>query len=182
MQAQEQMENGDIMAALKDCEMVLKLEPKNVDAQRSLERIRKRLPTIKTKTESQVISSWSQYENTNGYEKIDFISKSPHLRSKQPLKRIAINDGCGKKAKMIVELSGSSSSEETKLIENVKPKNASHTSTNDQTVQSVKPFKLEIPKTSTQFYKIWLSLNNIDHKFQVLKVSTDSVREKKERN
>lgn len=98
MQAIEQ-NNGDLNAALSDCKMVLEIEPKNADAKRSLDRIQNLLyaenvkiaqsvKKITKKTEEKLV--WSQYENIDGYERIEFVSKEPHLRSKQPMKRINV--------------------------------------------------------------------------------------------
>lgn len=167
MQAHEQMENGDLKAALKDCETILKLEPKNVDAQRSLDRIRKLVPSTKIVNETKPVN-WSQFETKPGYERIDFISKAPHLRSKDPLKRIPIGDGSANKPNLVSVIASSTTQENTtnteKPIKNCQPSSG-------KTIAPVVPLKIQIPKTSAQFFKAWLSLKNAEQKFEVLKVS-----------
>lgn len=122
------MEKGDLKAALKDCETVLKLEPKNADAQRSLDRIRKLVPTTKIVKETKP-ANWSQFETKADFERIDFITKAPHLRSKDPLKRIPIGDGSDKKPNL-VSVIASSTTQETpvkteKPIKNCQPSTCS---------------------------------------------------------
>lgn len=167
MQAHEQMENGDLKMALKDCETILKLEPKNVDAQRSLDRIRKLVPSTQVIKEMKPVN-WSQFETKPGYERTDFISKAPHLRSKDPLKRILIGNGSDKKANLVSVIASSTTQENPtkieKLIKNCQPSNG-------KIVTPVVPIKIQIPKTSAQFFKTWLSLKNPEQKFEVLKVS-----------
>lgn len=167
MQAHEQMEDGNLKAALKDCESILKLEPKNVDAQRSLDRIRKLVPSTKIVKETKSVN-WSQFETKPGYERIDFISKAPHLRSKDPLKRIPIGDGSDKKPNLVSVIASSTTQEHPtkteKPIKNREPNNG-------KIVTSAAPLKIQIPQTPAQFFKTWLLLKNTEQQFEVLKVS-----------
>lgn len=121
LQAHENLE-GNLTAALSDCEAVLRFEPKNSEAKKCLERIKaelkKQAPPATVVSKSQIenqnillrasisggqvapqvppvgpkAAPWSKYEGQNDYEKIDFISKPPHLRSKETLKRINITE------------------------------------------------------------------------------------------
>lgn len=127
MQAHENLD-GNLTAALSDCESVLRFEPKNFEAKKCLIRIKAALkeqnpaPSAVVVTKSQIehenvllrasngggpaaggpgagapsiqttAATWSKYDGQNDYERIDFISKPPHVRSKQSLKRIKISE------------------------------------------------------------------------------------------
>lgn len=131
MQAREQMK-GDLEAALSDCKTVIRIEPKNTDAQRSLSRLEGLLKAsgkklTKRDLEAEPVAkpvAWSQFEGKDGFERIDFTSKAAHLRSKQALKRIAIGDNGGKSTPVPVAID-SNRADETKLKANI-----------DQTVDS----------------------------------------------
>lgn len=168
MQAHEQMKNGDLKAALNDCKIVLQLEPNNLDAQRSMERIRKLVPSTKIVDGTKPVN-WSQYETNSCYERIDFISKAPHLRSKEPLKRIPIGDGSDKKSNLVSVIASSITQENPTKTEKPKLKNCP--TSNGKIVTPTVSHKIQIPKTSAQFLKTWLSLKNTEQKFEVLKVS-----------
>lgn len=182
MQAREQM-NDDLDAAVSDCRTVLRIEPKNIEAQRSLDRlenlVKKSNKTCKSvpkeEPKPKQPSTWSQFDGKDEYERINFITKEPHTRSKQALKRIAIVDSNGKCTPVPVATDSNRvknqesplNSDIDQTIDVKKPANEpsaselkQHTTTNE----------LVIPKNSAQFYKIWTSLNDDEHKFTVLKV------------
>lgn len=171
MQAIEQMQ-GDLKAAVSDCKIILGIEPKNLDAQRSLERLEGLVKTSKktTKTEIKAESmpieqpSWSQFDGKDGYERIDFITKAAHLRSKTPIKRITILDSDGKNT----PTPALNDSNRTELTERIATTNI------DQTQATKKPptivNELTIPRNAAQFYKTWQTLSDDSQKFTVLKV------------
>lgn len=209
MQAREQMSGGDLKLALADCKMVLQIEPKNGDAQRSLERLQKLLNTTTTplttpatttktatvttptKREHSIIEPivptqalWSQYDGKNGYERIDFITKEPHLRSKEPLKRIAIGNGEQKNTVVPVTVEPKQSDDCSKTTAEAtttkpKPPSTTHIDQTNNTVKSIasqkkissaQPIELVIPKNPAQFQRVWLSCSNDSQKFTILKV------------
>lgn len=201
MQAHEQMTGGDLKLALSDCKTVLQIEPKNADALRGLDRLQKlgaaATSTAATKTTTTTTAAakqtptqalWSQYDGSNGYERIDFITKAPHLQSKEPLKRIAIDNG---KQKITVVPVDSKPNDNDSKVATTKSKPMSiataaatppPTSHIDQTNANVKsvvskqntsaapPINLVIPKNSAQFHRVWSSLSDDSQKFTVLKV------------
>lgn len=121
MQAHESLD-GNLAAALADCETVLRFEPKNSEAKKCLNRLKAALKIQTPPSPAVVVSksqidqenillrasnggpatsaspiqtaaaAWSKYEDQNDYERIDFISKPPHVRSKQSLKRIKVSE------------------------------------------------------------------------------------------
>lgn len=179
MQAREQM-NGDLEAAYNDCKTVLRIDPKNVDAQKGLSRLEgllkasgknvsKQEMEVKNPVAKDIL--WSQNEGQDGYERIDFVTKAPHLRSKQALKRIAIGDSEG--VPVTVKIDSNRTEDEKSTFKcNI-----------DQTTETepikktpYKPATIEntlksIPKNSAQFYKTWTSLKDNEQKFIILKVS-----------
>lgn len=201
MQAREQMEAGDLQAALSDCKIVLRIEPKNADAQRSLVRLEGLLKASGKKVTKRDLEvepeakpvEWSQFHGKDGCERIDFVTKAPHLRSKQALKRIAISVGGGKTTPVAVVDSNrvnekiKSSIDQTAESKAMTANNDSSKSTTDsnQTVAKatkataleskshVIPVELVIPKNSAQFHKTWMSIKDDEQKYKVLKVSFD---------
>lgn len=191
MQALEQM-NGDLEAALNDCKTVLRIEPKNLDAQKSLSRLEGLLnasrKTVNVKREVDVKIPpakeilWSQYD---GFKQIDFVTKAPHLRSKQPLKRIAIGGSASTITAAPVQIDSNRTTDDeyaskfhidqtttTLKTEPIKktPNKIAITENTENTLKTI-PVQLVIPKTSAQFYKTWTSLKENDQKFTILKVS-----------
>lgn len=196
MQAREQA-NDDLEAAFSDCKMVLCIEPKNADAQKSLVRLDSLLRKSgkkNTKRDLEVQQPakpvvWSQFEGKDGYEQIDFVTKAPHLRSKQALKRIAIGDS-GRTTPIAIAIdsnradgsaSKSSIDQTAAKTELSKATSAPTTTTTTTTPTSVEskshviPVELTTPKNSAQFHKIWMSIKDADQKFTVLKVNIDGI-------
>ncbi|XP_055320961.1 RNA polymerase II-associated protein 3 [Sitodiplosis mosellana] len=204
MQAREQMKS-DLEAALSDCKTVLRIDPKNVDAQKSLDRLERLLKAsgkkitkrdLEVKAAAATPVAWSQFEGKNGYDRIDFVTKAPHLRSKQALKRMAIGDN-GEKATPTPMAIDSNRAEETKpLLSNIDQTAESKTMTVTSNAMAdlsktstdlgktvakatkpilveskphVIPVELATPKNSAQFHKTWMSIKNADQKFTVLK-------------
>lgn len=191
MQAREQM-NDDLEAALSDCKMVLRIEPKNGDAQKSLVRLEgllKKTGKRVTKRDLEVEQPvkpivWSKYEGKDGYEQIDFVTKAPHLRSKQALKRIAIGDsGAATPIAVAIDSNRADESASKSNIDQTAEKTELSKATGDSsklaamatTPTSIEskshaiPFELTTPKNSAQFQKIWLSIKDAEQKFTVLK-------------
>lgn len=217
MLAREQMPDGDLKLALADCKMVLQIEPKNIDAQRGLERLQKLMKTTPVTTTTTTTATtkaademaitatattikrehsanestvptqalWSQYDGKNGYERIDFITKAPHLRSKQPLKRIAIGNGEQKitvDSKQSDNVSKTTSTTTTKATPPPTPTtpqlidqtNATAKSiANQQKPSTATPIDLVMPKNAAQFQRTWSSLSDDSQKFTVLKVRNE---------
>lgn len=179
MQAHEQM-NSRLEDALNDCRTVLSIDPKNVDAQRSLDRLETLVKTKSLNSESKVGSQskqvmWSQFDGKEGYERIDFVEKEPHARSKQALKRIAIVDSNGKCAPVpvITDLHRVENKETTSkpaIDQTVDVNKPAYAPISNQLKQHTTPIELVIPKNSAQFYKTWTSLKDDEQKFTVLKV------------
>lgn len=207
MQAREQMTDGDLKLALADCKTVLQIDPKNGDAQRGLARLQKLVSTTPaaatkstaatattpTKREHSMIEPtvptqalWSQYDGKNGYESIDFITKPPHLRSTEPLKRIAIGNGEQRNSIVPVAVEPKQSDDgskptaaTTKLTPPSTPTTTPHidqtkatvkSAASQQKLSSAQPFELVIPKNAAQFHRIWISSSNDSQKFAILKV------------
>lgn len=178
MQAIEQMP-GDLESALSDCKTVLRIEPKNVDAQKSLSRLENLIKgsskPVKQDSakvlEPPVQASWSQFDGKDGYESIDFVGKAPHLRSKEALKRIAIMDSDGKgKPIPVTNDSNRIEDDESTPKSNIDQTNASKKST---VANEKKPIDLVIPRNAAQFYKTWTTITDDSQKFTVLKVNYD---------
>lgn len=207
MLAHEQC-NHNLVAALKDCENVLRLEPKNVDAKKGLERIKNALKqnkendssddlaaataerkdrvdnenfvlraaatsTIKLPKKSIEQAPWSQYEKQENYEKIDFIQKAPHLRSKEAVKRIDIQEISSTTLNRPIDvaiqlpvISNSSSYVEKKILANKSNDDDAHT----KNAKNVKT-NVEIPQSTAQFHRIWHSANDDQQRYEILKVS-----------
>lgn len=206
MQAREQMNDGDLNEAMRDCQMLLKIEPKNSDAQRSLERIKKRLSDAKSDATSVVTklldgerknqfenenfllretsttatsikvaktdvgqAPWSKFTNMPDYERIDFVSKAPHLRSKQTLKRIPIGN-CRSTEQTTKNVGEHLSSNKSK-----EPKISDVEVLNKESLQPSIPIDLVVPKTTAQFYKAWSSTKDEKRKFEILKVKQNHI-------
>lgn len=186
MQALEQM-NGDLEKALSDCKTVLRIDPKNLDAQKSLSRLEmllnsSRKPVVKQEVnvKSSPVKEISWSPVNDGCKQIDFVAKPPHLRSKQPLKRIAIGDSASSIAVAPVKIdSNRTMDDELKFnidqtVKTIKTEPIEETPNkiaNTENTLKTKPVQLVIPKNSAQFYKTWTSLKENDQKFTVLKVS-----------
>lgn len=223
MQAHEKLD-GNLTAALNDCETVLRFEPKNSEAKKCLERIKraikeqkvstaavsksqienknillrasnggeKTLPIANTST-VEMAAAWSKYEGQNDYERIDFISKPPHLRSKQSLKRIKITETtlCTENGvsgdRPLIEEVKSESHEKTIVdatdalaAQPIQPGPAGDTENvvdvNDVEIDkktNVQQTSLPppTPKSTAQFHKIWSSTNSDQQKYAILKVN-----------
>lgn len=193
MQAREHMQS-DLDAALSDCKMILSIEPKNVEAQRGLNRLEQLVkPTTTTtgtpssqqeepKQPSQAL--WSEFTAKEGFEQIDFVSKPPHLRSKVALKRIAIDDSEVKRSPIppvtesietnriqtTTTTTAMVTVTETSNIDQTKTATIKPIVTNDK-IQPAKPTELLIPKNSAQFHKVWKSTTDNSQRFIILKVS-----------
>lgn len=198
MQAHEQMD-GDLLEALNDCKTVLRIEPKNSDAQKSLVRLEASLNPTANKVMKLTLDAeplltqipWSQFDGDKSCKQVDFVTKAPHSRSKQPLKRIAIGQNDLKIEPVSVAMDSIQTSSTTiKPVidsEAITPKShidqpAKPKETNNNTSESKIPAineckpkliqtKLVIPKNSAQFYRIWKSIKNHEQQFVVLKVS-----------
>lgn len=227
MQAHEKLE-GNLTAALSDCKAVLRFEPKNSEAKKSLERIeaevKKMTPPAAAVSKSQIenqnillrasnsggpaatqvppatskAAPWSKYEGQNDYEKIDFISKPPHLRSKETLKRIKITETSpstangGGDAPLIEEIHSASHDEpqvqkvpnesipeETtktaaKLPIHPGPSGDSNRASKSAEVNAgatVPHPPPQTPKSPAQFHKIWSAANSNLQKYAILKVN-----------
>lgn len=118
---------------------------------------------------------WSKYEDQCDYERIDFISKQPHLRSKQPLESIEITDtfSCdGGNA-------GGDACRNEKIEYDSSEKadvNAPGVNNNEDAAKNVKIDVIApqpIPKSTAQFHKIWSATNNDKQKYAILKVNID---------
>lgn len=216
MQAHEKLE-GNLTAALSDCETVLRFEPKNSEAKNCLKRIKSALknqkePAVsvsKSQIENENIllrassgdgpiasvptvetsaAAWSKYEGQNDYERIDFILKPPHLRSKQSLKRIEITEtsscmgnGAGD-APLIDERDSPGKTDENAAdasaivvhsglaadTKNVIDVTDVQTETKASTPQPPPP---PTPRTTAQFHKTWLATNSDQQKYAILKVN-----------
>lgn len=167
MQAREQL--NDFEAALSDCRTVLRIEPKNGDAQRNLVKLEATTGSRVAEKSAPKQEPWSQFEDKDDYERIDFISKAPHLRSKQALNRITITDASNKKIPPTVP--------DTSDSNRVEEAECATTNGIDQTIKSNKPAAANtikqnkvIPKNSAQFYKTWMSIKDDAQKFAILKV------------
>lgn len=214
MQAREQMPDGDLKLAWADCKTVLQIEPKNVEAQRGLDRLLKLMKgtpttkmtaaapvattTVAAKTDELLTATattklgpskpkepaqalWSQYDGKNGYERIDFVTKAPHLRSKEPMKRIAIGNGEQKPTVVPVPVKPNQSDDGSKsTATKTTPPSTPTTPHIDQTSATVKSVAsqqkstsaqpLAIPKNAAQFNRTWVSLSDDSEKFTILKV------------
>lgn len=213
MQAREQMPGGNLKLAWADCKMVLQLDPKNGEAQRGLDRLLKLMKGTPTATKATAATAvktpelltatattkrehstskpnvptqalWSQYDGKNGYERIDFVTKAPHLRSKEPLKRIAIGNGEQKTTVVPVTVKPKQSDDGSKTTTTTKPTPPStatpttpHIDQTNATVKSIasqqKPTlaqPLVIPKNAAQFERTWASSSDDSQKFTILKV------------
>lgn len=219
MQAHEKLD-GNLVAALSDCETVLRFEPKNSEAKKCLQRIKDALknqnPPAGTASKNQIeqenillrasngggpvasapsaktaAAVWSKYEGQNDYEKIDFISKPPHLRSKQSLKRIEIMDtsSCttrngGGDGPLIEEIKSNSHDEIdapanavpsgpagdiTEVAKPSEPKIDKSSRASSSSSQLLPP---PTPKSTAQFHKIWLASNSDQQKYAILKVNS----------
>lgn len=200
--------------ALSDCEKILELEPKNADALRSLDRIKKLISASKSqekdiefKTEEDLskseftikatastklqkpkspptpVAPWPIDLNENKeFKEVEFVHKAPHLRSKEPLKRMSIDE--------VLEFS----SVETKLARNVQsqqpaspekviPKTAGEEELNalkepvdtdhNENVATVPavPKNFLKPKTTTHFYRAWSTYQHNIQRTKILEVS-----------
>lgn len=220
MQAHEKLD-GNAVAALSDCETVLRFEPKNSEAKKCLDRIKgtmkKQVPSAAPVSKSQIenknillratngsgfshtanaapaetAASWSKYAGQNDYEQIDFISKPPHLRSKQSLKRIKITEttacpenGAGdglanETTSSVAKENGESSpvsvpaepSGDTKTATEVKDVNADTSASVLQQPLTPPP----TPKSTAQFHKIWLATKNDIQRYAILKVNSQNI-------
>ncbi|GAB0089854.1 hypothetical protein DMENIID0001_044710 [Sergentomyia squamirostris] len=102
MQANESL--GNTEAALRDCEVVIQLEPSTISHRRDLERLKNCVKNEKNHTSNDEINNnrkrqgeswcgvpgkpWSRLDRDA--REVDFVDKKPHLRSKKPMKRIEI--------------------------------------------------------------------------------------------
>ncbi|XP_030558399.1 RNA polymerase II-associated protein 3 [Drosophila novamexicana] len=84
MQANESM--GNNMEALKDCTTVLAIDPKNLEAKRSLERINQRLRKIANKNGPNFSESRDDFVDILPFD------KPAYKRSKQPMRRVPVVD------------------------------------------------------------------------------------------
>lgn len=179
MQALEQMQ-GDLEAALSDCKMVLSIEPKNIDAQRSLSRleglVKPSTKLVKQQVQEEPVAPirapWSQFDGKDGYESIEFVGKPPHLRSKEALKRIAVVDSEGKITPIPVATdSNRADDEESTPKLDIDQTIATKKPVVNEKKQPNIPIDLVIPRNAAQFYKTWKTITDDSQKFTVLKVN-----------
>lgn len=183
-QAREQM-NERHDEALSDYEKVLKLEPKNMDAKKSIEKLRKLLteqkgqkaavvePTkqqinqnntlkresAKTANKAEASAVWSKYEQDKDFKPIDFVPKPAHLQSKTPLKRIKIVESKTSDRDENENVQTTSGNVQTKTKEEKKGESSSPKQAS----------AIVIPKTTAEFYKSWSSSKGSHQKSEILK-------------
>lgn len=183
--------NEHLHEALNDCRKILSIEPKNVEAKKALERLEKAVKTEKkpkakpeasNKAKNQIEAqkepelqaakeaAWSLFEGTPNYEQIDFVTKPPHLRSKEPLKRVKITEISASSSSNITESSSKAGADE----ENKKSKiEETDTATSEDHKDSIKKAarerELVIPKVAAQFHRSWSSVRSAEQKYAILK-------------
>lgn len=215
MQAYEAL-NSNLDEALKDCETILKLEPKNMDALRSSERLKKLISAKKIKEKSEksveykineddvnknefriketssskikkskaatIHAPWSKdLEQQNKFKQLSFVQKPPHLRSKEPLKRLRI-DAVTEFMSIDSILNGNAS----ELMKPVKEASTVLEITNQQNMTNqtngmdhngniteplIVPENFLKPKTTTQFHRAWTTAENDVQKAAILEVN-----------
>lgn len=217
MSAREEL-NENLDAALNDCQKILTIDQKNGDAKKALVRLQnkgnvksvstasvnknveltngiqpnKSNEVVAPKAEENVL--WSQFQNLSNYEPIDFVTKPPHLRSKESLKRLKITEISSNK----IKLEHPSTSKRDEKVEEEQKKikidvknevekineEINEVKKVDGTKEEVKEFEEEakknvvvepklqelvIPKTTAQFHKSWLSTRTAEQKYVLLK-------------
>lgn len=197
--------------ALSDCQTALEIEPKNTDALRSLDRIQQLInskeKTIEFKTDTNLNKSeftiketastklkksekatitvpWPKDLSENQkFKKTEFIHKAPHLRSKEPLKSIKIDEVFAF-SDVETKLAANTESPQATVTEEAeasatsgRKENVLESQINDPDHNGnfeaipVVPDKFLKPKTTTQFYRAWNTYQNRAQRSKIIEVS-----------
>ncbi|CAO1316432.1 unnamed protein product [Diamesa hyperborea] len=147
---------GEDILALKDCRVVMDLLPNEEKWKNDYDKIHNRIIEAQKKKAREMVK-WSRLSKEA--EITDYIKKSPHLRSKKPMKRIEI------KAKKVFEQIPESTPE------TVEPKTTDMPSMAELETQKCASTIL-LPKGGPQFHSVWKELSE-QKRFLFLKNITD---------
>ncbi|CAO1302633.1 unnamed protein product [Diamesa tonsa] len=160
---------GEDILALKDCRVVMDLLPNEEKWKNDYDKIHNRIIEAQKKKAREMVK-WSRLSKEA--EITDYIKKSPHLRSKKPMKRIEI------KAKKVFEQIPESSLKKTtsnkqdiKTPETDEPKTTDMPSLAELETQKCASTIL-LPKGGPQFHSVWKELSE-QKRFLFLKNITD---------
>ncbi|CAO1351968.1 unnamed protein product [Diamesa serratosioi] len=147
---------GEDILALKDCRVIIDLLPNDEKMKNDYDKIHNRILEAEKKRAREMVK-WSRLSKEA--EVIDYIKKSPHLRSKRPMKRIEI------KPKKVFEQIPEST------VETFEPKTDEMLSMADLEAQKCASTIL-LPKGGPQFLSVWKELSE-QKRFLFLKNITD---------